>query len=196
LPLSSSYAHIIWPWHRTQIPRTKGQDNVGRHARDLMNGPVFFQVEYAGKNNRGAAVGFDDNGLLVLRKVAEKEWALDSLPKHEIMRIRVRRYWSLGLIVLGLGSAALGILLFLLVLWGAPLSFRVMLLSVPLFGFAWYALGGSRRIRIDFEMMDRRLRYSSHPGSYSETLAALQALEEWSAKYRVPCSIEFTRGET
>jgi hypothetical protein len=161
-----------------------------------MNGPVFFQIEYAWNTNRGDPVGFDDNGLLVLRKVAEKEWALDPVPKHEIVRIRVRRYWSLYLIVLGLGSAALGILLFVLVLSGAPLSFRLTLLSVPLFGFSWYALGGSRRIRIDFEMMDKRLRYSSHPGSYSETLAALQPLEEWSAKYRIPCAIEFTRGET
>jgi hypothetical protein len=161
-----------------------------------MNGPVFFQIDYAHKTNRGLPVGFDDNGLLVLRKVNDQEWGLDPVPKHEIMRFRVRRYWSLSLIVLGLGAASLGVSLFLLVLWGAPLSFRVMLLSVPLFGFAWYALGGARRIRIDFEMMDKRLRYSSHPGSYSETLAALQPLEAWSAKYRVPCSIEFSRGET
>jgi len=160
-----------------------------------MNGPVYFQVEYTKKNNRGAPVGFDENGLLLLRRV-KGEWALDPVPKHEIVRLRVRRYWSFASILLGLGATGLGVSLFCLVLWGAPLSLRVMLLSVPLFGFAWYALGGSRRIRIDFEMMDKRLRYSSHPGSYSETLAALQPLEEWSAKHRVPCSIEFSRGET
>ena len=158
-----------------------------------MDGPVFFQLKYAWSNNRGDPVGFDSNGLLVLRKGADKEWALDSVPKHEIVRIRARSYWSIYMIVMGLGSAAIGISLFVMLLLDAPFSFRVMLLSVPLFGFAWYALSGSRSIRIDFEMMDKRLRYTSQPGCYAETLASLQPLEEWCAKYRVPCAIEFTR---
>jgi hypothetical protein len=162
----------------------------------MIDDAVFFQVKYAAKSNRGRPVGFDRSGLLVLRKanVAEENaWTLDPIPRHELVRIRVRRYWSLYRIFMGLSAALLGLAIVALLLGGGPFSYRVMLLSVPLFGFAWYALRGARAIRIDFDMMAKPLRYTSQTGCYSETLASLQPLEEWAGRQRVPCAIEFSR---
>lgn len=163
-----------------------------RRITRQMGTPVFFQNEYAWNNNCGRAVGIDTDSVLVLERNAERDGWLNQ-PVHfaEVREIRAKQYRSIYILALAAGSAAIAILVAYIGIAGDASGFGIFTIPLFLGVFSYLAFTGSKRIRIDFDALSKRLVYKSWPGSLKETMAAIPKLQQWANEHSIQMEVQF-----
>jgi hypothetical protein len=148
-----------------------------------MASEVFFQTKYAWANNWGRVVGFDEQNLLCLDKDAStNQWKLEPIPANQIVRIQISEHRSIYLLILAFLAGAVAIFIAWMGIAGEITGPGVYTIPPILGFFLYWAITGSKFIKLSFEMIGKPLKYKSSPGSLEETRSATLKLIEWARR--------------
>jgi hypothetical protein len=154
------------------------------------SGAVYFQKNYAWANNWGRVVGFAPHHLLVLeRGKASDSWCTERVPAASVLRIRVRQFRSVYVVIMGTIASAVAVFVAYVGLTGEATGPGILTIPVVCAVFAYCCFRWSTRLHIAFDVGDKQLAYKSWPGSIQETLAALPPLVQWARSESIPIDL-------